>query len=180
MAIAATRLPLQVRAWLNAVVSRLAQKHGGHWPGGTTANTLSRRSGSLVESLRRGVEVAGAGFATIGTLSGGEYAAVHEFGGTLRSAGGQYLAIPLPAALKADGTPIFEDPRQWRQTFVQRSKRGNLLVFLRKSSSDIVPLYVLKSSVTLPPRLGARNTAKEEMPYFVDKAVDVVMSSMKL
>ena len=41
----------ELREFLDGVAEALAQRHGGAWPGGTTSNTLSSRSGAMVQSI---------------------------------------------------------------------------------------------------------------------------------
>ena len=179
MKVSASQMPGAMRAHLKRIVDVLAAKHGNKWPEGTTSSSLSTRSGSLLASLQSGVRVAGSTFAdTKGSLSGLEYLAIHEYGGTLVPRTSQYLTIPLPAALNSDGTPIHDNPRDWGNTFVQQSRAGNLLVF-RRLGSGIEPLYALKTQVTIPARFGARQAAKEQMPYFTSKVLDSVMKELR-
>ena len=179
MAVSGSKMPGVMRQHLLDSVAELARKHGNKWPSGTSTGSLSSRSGSLLASLQEGVRVAGSTLADVqGSLSGVEYLAVQEYGGTVTARGAQYLAIPLPAALRPDGTPIRNGPRDWDKTFVQMSRAGNLLVF-RRAGAGIEPLYALKRSVTLPPRFGARQMARDRMPYFVSKVVDTLLSELR-
>ncbi len=178
MAVAGRGMPADMRQHLAGVADALAARHGGKWPGSTGSASLSSRSGDLLRSLRAGVAVAGTGFAdTRGSLAGAAYLRVHEYGGTVTPRGARFLAIPLPAALNPNGTPIKDDPRAWTNTFVQKSRAGNLLIF-RRQGAGIVPLYALKSSVTLRPRLGARDLARERMPYLTSKVLDTVLAGL--
>lgn len=99
------------------------------------------------------------------------YANILERGGTI-TAKGKYLAIPLRAALTRAGASKMPSPRDFKSTFVQRSKKGNLIIFQalgktptgrkrlkgyigaggEKIKSNIVPLFVLKKSVNIPPK----------------------------
>jgi hypothetical protein len=178
MTVAANKMPTVMRSYLARIVAALSAKHGGKWPS-TTATSLSSRSGSLLSQLQAGIKVAGSGFSsTRGTLSGPEYLRLHEYGGTLRSRA-KYLAIPLPAALKSDGTPLRDNPRDWDNTFVQMSRAGNLLIF-RRIGAGIEPLYALKTQVAIPARFGARQTARDQMPYFTRKVLDAVLAEFKV
>ncbi len=95
---------------------------------------------------------------------------VHERGTTIRAKSSQFLTIPLSAALSARGIPLRPKARDWNNTFVQRSKRGNLLIFQRRGA-QIVPLYLLKRSVTLPPRLKAEETLMAGEDFFVESLI---------
>ncbi len=99
------------------------------------------------------------------TLSG--IAAVHERGATIRAKNAQYLTIPLPAALNKNGTPKRPTARSWPNTFVQRSKKGNLLIF-QKKGKDIIPLYVLKKSVVIPKRLAFKEGFEAGRDFLAD------------
>jgi hypothetical protein len=78
------------------------------------------------------------------------------------------------AALDSKGVPLKANPRMWDSTFVATLKAGNLLIFQRQGP-NIIPLYVQKASVYIPPRLGLSDairtglgttcTAKDRWPY---------------
>lgn len=168
----------ELRAFLDEVAQALVQRHSGAWPGGTTAQTLSKRSGKMLESIVESVEVQGQTFSTIrGTIGGSMIAGVQEFGATIRPKSAKYLTVPLPAALNSDGTPKKKSAREWANTFVARSKAGNLIIF-QKRGTQIIPLYVLKTSVTIPPRLGMRTTLDVGLPYFVEKSMDAIVRAV--
>ncbi|MCH7510985.1 MAG: hypothetical protein IIB19_01330 [Chloroflexi bacterium] len=95
---------------------------------------------------------------------------VHERGTTITARSAKFLTIPLSAALSARGIPLRPKARDWNNTFVQRSKRGNLLIFQRRGA-QIVPLYLLKRSVTLPPRLKAEETLMAGEDFFVESLI---------
>lgn len=170
----------ELRSFLDSVAEALAQRHGTAWPEGTTAKTLSKRSGKLVASILESVKITGKTFDTIeGHISAAFPAHVHEFGAVIRPKRAKFLTVPLPAALDSRGVPLKKSARDWENTFVARSKAGNLIIFQRRLS-QIVPLYVLKSSVKIPPRLGMRATLDVGLPYFVDKAMDAMVRSINL
>jgi hypothetical protein len=58
-------------------------------------------------------------------------------------------------------------------TFVGRSKAGNLIIFQRKGRT-IVPLYVLKKEVRIKARLGLRRAQQDGMDLFVGRLVEAV------
>ena len=176
---AATELADQLRLYLNQVAEALSTRHGGAWPGATTEMTLSKRSGALVNAILGSVNVSGTVFDQIkGTIGapGIPYAAIQEFGGTIHMKD-KMLTVPLPAALDSKGVPLKKSAKEWENTFVAKSKAGNLIIF-QKIASTIVPLYVLKTSVTIPPRLGMRKTLEAGLPYFVDQASDRILAAI--
>ena len=172
-------LSRELKTFLDSVAQALASRHSGGWPGGTGADTLSRRTGALVNSIIASVRVNGETFATIQGSIGSDvpYAGIQEFGGTIVPKNATYLTIPLPAALDGSGVPLYAKARDWPNTFVARSKAGNLIIFQKRGSS-IVPLYVLKTSVTIPPRLGMKKTLDAGLPYFVGRAMDALVAGI--
>ena len=172
-------LSRELKTFLDSVAQALASRHSGGWPGGTGADTLSKRSGTLVNSIIASVRVNGDTFATIQGSIGSDapYAGIQEFGGTIVPKNAKYLTVPLAAALDGSGVPIYPQARDWPNTFVAKSKAGNLIIFQKRGTS-IVPLYVLKSSVTIPPRLGMKKTLDAGLPYFVGRAMDELVASI--
>jgi hypothetical protein len=164
----------ELRKFLNNVARSLARKHGGAYSGGTKAQALSARTGKSVASILNSVVVSGTTYNTTTGKIGGDYPlAIHEYGGTIKSKG-KLLTIPLPPALNKNGVPMRRSARGWQNTFVTRSRRGNLIIFQRRANG-IVPLYVLKDRVSIKPRLGMRDELKTQTPYFVSKAVDAMV-----
>lgn len=117
------------------------------------------------------------------------YAAIHETGGTIRPKRRRALAIPLPAAkteagaVKGEAVRIAPASAQFGSTQIQKGERTLYarkdLVFLhsgkRKAqgkapllvkivgkgkNARIIPMYVLKTSVTIPPRMHFFDTFK--------------------
>jgi hypothetical protein len=152
-----------LQEFIDRVNLTMRSKHGRAWPGGTGANTLSRRSG-------RGLAALGAAklvrrtrsIAAVFTLP--RYLAMQEFG-VISTAKGRFLTIPLPAALNADGTPKKRSARQWRGTFLVKGKKGQWIV-CTKRGRRIIPLYVLKPTVRIAPRLGLRKVMRKELQFF--------------
>jgi hypothetical protein len=178
---AAVALSSEMQSFLKTVAGAIAQRNGQPWPGGTTEKTLSRRSGDLVNAIMGSVKVNGNTFDTIeGEIGapGIKYARIQELGGTITPKKAKFLAIPLPAALSSTGIPLMPGPRDWPNTFCRKSKAGNLIIF-QKRGTTIVPLYVLKLSVTIPPRLNMRTTLVGGVGYFVDRAADAILKAAK-
>lgn len=162
-----------LREYLMHVAQILAERHGTPWPAGTTDSSLSLRTGQSVQSILRSVKVTGTTWERLsGSIGGRSTLYIHEYGGTIR-AKGKLLTIPLPAALSLRGTsPPFA--RQWKNTFVAETKKGNLLIFQRRPTG-IVPLYVLVEQVRVRPRLGMRAELERQIPYFLSRAADMVV-----
>jgi phage gpG-like protein len=162
--VAVEPLKKSLKEYVEAVAEALARRHGNAWPGGTTPTTLSRRSGKLIDEIRKSATVAA-------EIGGGNarYAGIQEYGGVVTPKKASYLTIPLKAALNADGTPKKQSAREWLNTFVIKSKAGNLLIVMR-DGPNLVPLYVLKSQVKIPPRLRMGETVRAGMGAFVDEA----------
>jgi len=107
------------------------------------------------------------------------YALTHEKPGVtvVRPKRGKYLTIPLPAALNPSGT-LKQSARAYEDSFVLRSKKGNLLIVRTKGNGEIEPLFVLKEQVTIPGnRLGFRATARELVEG--DYAKDVLVEAAR-
>ena len=176
----AKTLSNELRSFLGQVVDAIVTRNSNAWPGGTSATSLSKRSGALVEAIAGSVQVKGTTFEDIqGSIGapGIPYARIQETGGTIRAKNVKFLTIPLPAALNANGTPIMKSARDWPNTFVAKTKAGNLVIF-QKRGATIVPLYVLKTQVTIPPRLNMRTSLDAGLTYLVDRAMDAIVRSV--
>lgn len=167
----------QLQFMLDAVVSAMEQRHGNPWPA-TTPTSLSVRSGAGLKSIKDSVKIIGSTLNDIrGEIGAGFPMSVHENGAIIRAKKAKYLTIPLPAALDSHGLPLKKSARDWDNTFVAKSRKGNLLIF-RKELSKIVPLYVLKKEVKIPPRLGLEKTIRAGIPYFVDKTMQAMVAEL--
>ena len=147
-----------ILVWLRAISDQMKTRHSGAWPGGTGTKSLSRRTGNLIRTIEQSVKVTGK-FSGSGEIRGqiGSpliYASTQEFGATIKPKRAQYLTVPLPAALNANGTMKLPKARDYPRTFVAKSRRGNLIIFQKKGRNSIVPLFVLKRQVRIPPRLN--------------------------
>lgn len=112
---------------------------------------LKVRTGNLRRSLQesRAKKVERRGDNVIGTVGTNmEYAAIHEYGGTIRPKKSKYLAVPLKAALTAKGVAR-GGPRDFKDTFFAMSKKGNLIMF-GKSMGKIIPLFAMKKEIKIP------------------------------
>ena len=176
---AAKRVSQDLMKALQRVAKGLADKHGTPWtPGEQTGDTLHARSGKGMASIAQSIRVSGSTLdALTGSIDTGDMT-IHETGGTITARNSKYLAIPLPDALDARGLPIMPSARDWPGTFVQRSRAGNLIIFQRKGRR-IIPLYVLKPSVTIRPRLRMEEAVQGEMPWFQERLIDALVKEFE-
>lgn len=158
--------------------------------GNISGGYLDVRSGRLRASIGSRIDVDADGLtATIGSGARQgdriKYANIHETGGTVVPRVRQWLTVPLSAAQTASGVARFtaQDVRQHRTqydgSFIQDSiifgymkrgkyKKGGL-------NLNIVPLFVLKKSVTIPASRYLSRTAEET---FMD-ANKMIMETVK-
>lgn len=168
----------ELRTYLGSVADDLARYHSRPYTGEKNSTRLFKRSGRAMRSIRSSVRVRGTTLDNLtGSIGGIGYLRTHEFGATVRAKSAKYLTIPLPAALHANGTPIHRSARQWQNSFIIRSKNGNLLIVQRRGKS-LQPLYLLKEEVTIKPRLGMREHLQKRVPLFVDRSVARMHSRM--
>lgn len=131
------------------------------------SGAITVRTGALRRSM--GFSVDGDGFeSSLRVFAGTPYANIQEEGGTIRPKNKRFLTVPLPDALTPagvlkGGARLVQRGKRYetadgRPTFIFRSKRGNLLVGARAKNGQTRLLYALKTSVTLKPRLGFRET----------------------
>jgi hypothetical protein len=172
-------LKKELQLYIRAVADSLSQQHGGSWPGGTTKTTMSRRSGNTMKAIKRSVKVRGGqNINSIqGQIGGPSWLGIHEYGGRIRVKRAKYLTIPLPPALDKRGVPKKKSAREWNNTFVRKSKKGNLLIF-QKRGRNIVPLYVLKKEVRIPARLNMKRSLLSHKDYFIDRAMDKAVKEL--
>ena len=124
---------------------------------------LRVRTGNLRRSLqeRRARKVQERGNEIIGIVGTNlKYAAIHEYGGTIRPKRAKWLAIPLKGALTARGVAR-GGPRDFKNTFFAMSKNGNLIMF-SKSMGSIIPLFALKKEVKIPKTQYMKSGLKEK------------------
>lgn len=166
---------------LDTVVAAMRQRHSTRWrsgqrlPEGDRTGKLARRSGRGLNNLRPLIR--GSTDDISGEITVPFPLSVHEDGATIRKKG-KMLAIPLKAALDSRGRPLKRGPRAWRDTFVAKSRKGNLLIF-QKRGREIIPLYVLKDQVKIPRRLGMGVTMDKAAPVYIERVFDKALASLK-
>jgi hypothetical protein len=143
----------ELRLLLKRVGDRMKAKHGSQYP--APGAGLSQRSGKGLEGLTS-PEFTNDGRGLTATLTMPRYLKYHEVGGTIRP----------HSALNGDGTPKRYSARQWANTFLVKGSGGGWTI-CTKQGRRIVPLYVLRTSINLTPRLGLREAFRKESRAFL-------------
>lgn len=145
---------------------------------------LKSRTGMLWRSLHTSVKgttlkTLRASIYSLANVSGTPvvYAPIHEYGGTITAIdkytgvpGGPYLNIPTgsnktPAGImKKSAKMIFDEGG-----YIQKSRKGNWGVFLGGRM-----MFVLKSKVKIPARLGMRKAAEDQIPTILSSLKELV------
>ena len=111
------------------------------------------RTGRSKRKLLNGVRSFGTTFNGLrGHVMGPVSIAAHENGSTIKPKNAKALAIPLPDALRADGTPKLPGPNSWRITgsFIYKSRKTGRAYIARKNvDGKLVLLYALVDEVKL-------------------------------
>lgn len=161
--------------YMAGVVKSVADRVKTPYPGSTSRagqfpGTLSSRSGKLLKSMNPSrIRTKGKlqnELAVSFALTG--IAAVHEKGATITPKQAKYLTIPLPAALNKRGMPLRKSARGWKNTFILKSKKGNLLIMQKRAGGKLVPLYVLKKKVVIPKRLAFEEAFEAGKDFLAD------------
>ena len=174
---AAPKVSKELKKSLQLVAKEMNKKHGTPWrAGGSPRSSLFKRSGSGLKGIRDSIRVRKSGGldGIEGQIGARFPMSVHEKGATVRATRSKFLTIPLPSALNSRGIPLRRSARDWDNTFVAESKRGNLLIFQRRGNG-IVPLYVLKREVKIPARLSLEKTLREDgLTFFERRALKAI------
>jgi hypothetical protein len=96
-------------------------------------------------------------------FSDSKIAKLHETGGTVTDPGGGRLAVPLSArkqmfTARGKLRSRYKQPRALKNVKRMRFKGKTFLARVTKRAQKILPLYVLKRQVRIPPRLGFYRT----------------------
>ena len=191
---AAQRMPQTVKQVLfKRLTQAVEHARANYLTGGTTDTRLAVRTGALRASF--GFEMQGTGAeisARIGYIlpqrsaSGGDplvYARIHEGwpdgrnATTIHPRNAKYLAIPLDAAKTPAGVARGR-PRDFVNTFVRKSKAGNLVIFQKTGNGGIQPLFVLKTAVTIPARPALRPTMNTFVPLILRDLGEAVVKTV--
>jgi len=137
---------------------------GGAWEKSWRARNEGGQTLSLSGRLRRSITYQ----ATNNSVAVGTnvlYAAIHQFGGTIRAKSGPFLSIPITPAARAAGSP-----RNFGELHVTQSAKGQFLLVDAKG----VPQYLLRQQVTMPARpfLGASAADQTELISATERFYD--------
>jgi hypothetical protein len=176
----AVAVSTKLRRILNGFADEMQRRHSTPWPNGTTERTLSKRSGKGVEDIKKSVRTKNT--RNLDGLeaqmsTGNFYMSVQEEGAVIRPKRAKYLTVPTPYALDSRGLPLRRSARGWDNTFISRSKKGNLIIF-QKRGTGIIPLYVLKKEVRIPPRLGLTSIFNGSIAFIEDAIADSIEKSI--
>ncbi len=149
--------------------------------GGTSATTLGRRTGDLIQSTRPLDIQESPGQVSGGVVVGEKYAVVH-FGPkgsayTIRPTNKQFLTVPFPGGGALTGAGVarghMEGGPPWTflgmPTFIHNGIIfGVTTIGQKKGQSDIVPLFILKNQVIVPRRIDMQEDILDPIrPQFV-------------
>ena len=115
---------------------------GAAWEKSFRAKHEGGQTLSLTRRLRNSITyTATASTATVGTNVA--YAAIHQFGGTIRAKNAQFLSIPVTPAARAAGSP-----RNMAGLHVAQTLKGQFMLVNDKG----VTQYLLRKQVNIPAR----------------------------
>lgn len=128
------------------------------------------RAGRSKRIMENGVRVFGTTFISLrGHIIGPNYIAAHNKGATIVPTSAKALAIPLPKALRKDGSPKLRSPRSWKMmgSFIYKSKNtGRGYIAYKDKGGKLVLLYVLVQSVELKKHKGFLDRAwHKQLPF---------------
>ena len=156
---------------LNDIADEMYKLHSTPWAWGAKSENLFTRTGGGLKSIRDSIKMNPGANMIEGQISTGSLT-VHETGATITPKTSKYLTIPLQAAMDSRGVALRSKARDWDNTFIARSKRGNLIIFRKNTGGTITPLYVLKTSVVIPPRLRLGQTFDKMVSRFEAQAMN--------
>jgi hypothetical protein len=140
----------------DALTTEFQTKHldGQRNPFRSARSQVRRRSGDLIDAMEPINPIISGDNLTFGTKNFRRYARVHiapKGTVTVINKKDKKLAIPLTAAKTPSGV-VRGKPRDFQNTFIRKSKAGNLIIF-QNESDGIKPLFVLKDQVKVPARV---------------------------
>jgi hypothetical protein len=176
---AETRILRAVRVELKALLTDVAVSAFG-------AGGFGISSGKALKIMQRGVRVYGTTFVGLqGYILGPYYVRRMEEGGIITPKNAQYLAIPMPAALRPDGSSKLPGPRSWqniKKTFVWKNKENKLFIVYKNPKTAQYPftfLYHLADEAIVkrnPALSRAWNNRKGRLIRTVGRAMHVEFS----
>ena len=139
---------------------------------------IDRRTGQMARGLSwANAEVSGKGDAVLTLKSTSPQALLLEHGtaglpgGVLRPKTAKFLTIPLPAAMTAGGV-LKKSAREWDNTFIRKSKKGNLIIFQTVGKGKIMPLFLLRKSIKMEPKRWFSISVDEALPMLKTRILD--------
>lgn len=174
---------LQLQKWMTLFMARMHASVAANIGQG---GFIGRRSGNLARSLKDEVTVGDS--TVVGRVwpdpLKAAYGRVQEDGGTIIPKKSRFLTIPLAAMLTANGVArgnardVIQNPSAfgYKSTFFHKGvlfgvpasgarRRGLQSLIGAKTRDAVVPLFALKSSVTLPGRHYLEGTLKQELQF---------------
>jgi len=154
-----------------------------------SGRVLKVRTGRLRASIQAKAEGLRITLQAGGSGGTGEvkYARIHEEGGVIVPKNGRYLAIPLPAARTAAGVSRFASPRDVPGlTFVQSLRGQPMLVATTRTKTGRagkaygVPMFLLRTSVTIPQRPYLKPAFDGETPGIVSEVSAALVKAVSL
>lgn len=119
--------------------------------------SMPMRTGAAYRKLLIGGRAFGTTFASLrGHIIGPDYIVAHQRGTLITPNEAPQLAIPMPAALRPDGTPKLPGPRSWRihGSFVYFSKRTQRGYIARNVQGRLELLYAFVDEAQLKKHKG--------------------------
>ena len=167
-----------LKDYLVSVGQAMVEKHSSPYPNRAGENLMVRsgegmKSRTLPENIKIDVKRSGKKITGKGELHGKFYLRTQE-GMHIKAKKANYLTIPLPAAMDKKGLPLKKSASEWPNTFVTKTKNGNLIIAQRKSKKEITALYLLRKSVYIPPRLRLKESFQDTSRYFTDTVMDAL------
>ena len=140
---------------------------------------LKRRTGHLAQSITSRVDITEEGLTGVigsGVRTGNrvEYANIHETGGVITARRVRYLTIPTKYALTGAKDVKRISARDFENTFVRQG-----IIWQRKGKRKIIPLFVLKKSVTIPKRKYMSKTLEEDKEKIIKMLVETIVRELE-
>lgn len=153
------RIETKAGPMLRATMERLAIQLQAHVQTHklTGGDPLNVRTGRLRRSITYRVDTGPQGIdGIVGTNV--EYAAIHEYGGTIVPKTAKWLTVPLRAALTPSGVMRYTKARDYPNTFIAKG------FIMQRQAGGVVPLFQLRKSVKIPERSFLRSSLREMRP----------------
>lgn len=140
---------------------------------------LKVRTGRLRASIGNRVDMTEEGLEGVigsGVRSGErvKYADIHETGGTITARRAKYLTIPTEYALTRAGVTKRISARDFEDTFVRQG-----IIWQKQGKRKIVPLFILKKSVTIPARKYMSKTLEQDKDRILKMMLDTIRRALE-